>query len=411
MKEKELADISDLVTKMTLEEKISLLAGVDLWHTAAVPRLGIPAIKVTDGPNGARGAWGDLGPTSALFPVGTALGATWNTELIEKTGAALARETKAKGAQVLLGPTVNIHRTPVAGRNFECYSEDPYLTGKIASAYIRGLQSEGISACIKHFVCNDQEFERFSISAEVDERTLREIYLEPFRRAITEAKPWAIMSSYNRVNGTYASENAELLKGILKEEWQFDGLVMSDWKGSYSENVPAGGMDLEMPGPARWMSGEMVRSALESGRLTQAELDDKVCRLLRLMERTGAFAKTPEEAERAEDTPEQRAFIRSVAQETIVLLKNEKRTLPLEPGEGAEAARHRRTGRTSERDGRGKLACKPALRGIAAGRHPEAGGGGHGCDSMRWDASSTGIYRGCRRIPSQMRQARRRGSP
>ncbi|MGZ6316629.1 MAG: glycoside hydrolase family 3 protein, partial [Anaerolineales bacterium] len=196
MKEKELADISDLVTKMTLEEQISLLAGVDLWHTAAVPRLGIPPIKVTDGPNGARGAWGDLGPTSALFPVGSALGATWNTELIEKTGRALARETKAKGAQVLLGPTVNIHRTPVAGRNFECYSEDPYLTGKIASACIRGLQSEGVSACIKHFVCNDQEFERFSISSEVDERTLREIYLEPFRRAIAEAKPWAIMSSY-----------------------------------------------------------------------------------------------------------------------------------------------------------------------------------------------------------------------
>ncbi len=236
------------------------------------------------------------GPPPPCFRWGARSGSTWNTELIEKTGAALARETKAKGAQVLLGPTVNIHRTPVAGRNFECYSEDPYLTGKIAAAYIRGLQSEGISVCIKHFVCNDQEFERFSISSEVDERTLREIYLEPFRRAITEAKPWAIMSSYNRVNGTYASESAALLKGILKEEWQFDGLVMSDWKGSYSENVPAGGMDLEMPGPARWMSGEMVRSALESGRLTQAELDDKVCRLLRLIERTGAFTKAPGEA-------------------------------------------------------------------------------------------------------------------
>src|SRR5512141_3048396 len=159
-----LTHASDLVKKMTLSEKLSLLAGVDLWRTQPVPRLGIPAIKVTDGPNGARGAWGDLGPSSALFPVGTALGATWNTELIEKAGAALASEVKAKGAHVLLGPTVNIHRTPLAGRNFECYSEDPYLSGKLAAAYIRGLQQNGAGACIKHFVCNDQETERMSIS-------------------------------------------------------------------------------------------------------------------------------------------------------------------------------------------------------------------------------------------------------
>lgn len=170
-----MTDIGELVGQMTLDEKVSLVAGVDLWRSAAVPRLGIPAIKMTDGPNGARGAWGDTGPSSALFPVGTALAATWNTELIEQTGAELARETRAKGAQVLLGPTVNIHRTPLAGRNFECFSEDPYLTGKMAAAYIRGLQKEGVGACIKHFACNDQEFERMSISAEVDERTLREI--------------------------------------------------------------------------------------------------------------------------------------------------------------------------------------------------------------------------------------------
>src|SRR5512133_1116818 len=162
----ELTHASDLVSKMTLSEKISLLAGVDLWRTQAVPRLGIPSIKVTDGPHGARGAWGDLGPSSALFPDGTAMAATWHEELIERTGAQLAQETKAKGAQVLLGPTVNIQRTPLAGRNFECFSEDPYLSGKMAAAYIRGLQREGVAACIKHFVCNDQEFERFTISAE-----------------------------------------------------------------------------------------------------------------------------------------------------------------------------------------------------------------------------------------------------
>ncbi len=316
---------------MTLDEKISLIAGVDLWNTAAIERLNIPAIKMTDGPNGARGAWGDTGPTSALFPVGTALAATWNTELIEQMGAELGTETRAKGAQILLGPTVNIHRTPRAGRNFECFSEDPFLAGKIAAAYIRGLQKAGVSACIKHFVCNDQEFERMSISAEVDERTLREIYLEPFRRALAEAKPWAIMSSYNRVNGTYASENARLLKNLLKTEWEFDGLVISDWKGTYSEEVPAGGLDLEMPGPARWMSAPLVKQALESGKLTIAELNDKVTRLLRLMERTGAFRESGAREERAEDTPGQRAFMRSLARETIVLLKNERELLPLDP--------------------------------------------------------------------------------
>lgn len=324
-------DIEELVGELTLEEKLSLLAGVDLWHTAAVQRLGIPSLKVTDGPNGARGAWGDLGPSSALFPVGTALAATWNTDLIEQVGAALAAEVKAKGAQVLLGPTVNIHRTPLAGRNFECYSEDPYLAGKMAAAYIRGLQNEGISACIKHFVCNDQEFERFTISAEVDERTLREIYLEPFRIAMQEARPWTIMSSYNRLNGTYASENAALLKDILKDEWQFDGLVVSDWKGTYSDKVPEGGLDLEMPGPARWMSPEVVRRALENGSLTAAELDDKLCRLLRLIERVGLFTDSAPHEERAEDTPQQRAFLRKLAGESIVLLKNEKELLPLDP--------------------------------------------------------------------------------
>lgn len=331
MKEKALIDISDVITRMTLDEKISMLAGIDLWQTAAIPRLSISSIKTTDGPNGARGAWGDMGPSSALFPVGTALGATWNTELIARVGAALASEVKAKGAHVLLGPTVNIHRTPLAGRNFECFSEDPYLTGKMAAAYIRGLQENGVAACIKHFVCNDQEFERMSISAEVEEGALRELYLEPFRRAILEARPWAIMSSYNRLNGVYASENAALLKGILKEEWKYDGLVISDWKGTYSDNAPAGGLDLEMPGPGRWMGPDIVKKALEDGRLTEAELDDKICRLLRLMERVDGSVNLQTKAERADDTPDVRELIRSVAQETIVLLKNENHLLPLDP--------------------------------------------------------------------------------
>ena len=198
--------IDDLLSQMTLEEKISMLAGADLWHSVAVPRLGIPQFKTTDGPNGARGAWGSMASPSVATPVGIALGATWNPELVEKVGNVLADELKAKGAHILLAPTVNIHRTPIAGRNFECYSEDPFLSGMLASAYIKGIQDKGVGACIKHFVANDQEYERFSMSSEVDERTLREIYLEPFRIAIRNSNPWAVMSSYNRVNGTYACE-------------------------------------------------------------------------------------------------------------------------------------------------------------------------------------------------------------
>ncbi|HEY3474132.1 MAG TPA: glycoside hydrolase family 3 N-terminal domain-containing protein, partial [Anaerolineales bacterium] len=214
-----MSNIDELLQQMTIEEKISMLAGADLWHSVAVPRLGIPQFKVTDGPNGARGAWGSMGPSSVATPVGIALGATWNPDLVEKVGNVLGDELKAKGAHILLAPTVNIHRTPIAGRNFECYSEDPFLSGMLASAYIKGIQSTGVGACIKHFVANDQEYERFSISSEVDERTLREIYLEPFRIAIRNSNPWAVMSAYNRVNGTYACENNHTLLEILKGEW------------------------------------------------------------------------------------------------------------------------------------------------------------------------------------------------
>ena len=284
-----MANIEELIQQMTLEEKISLLAGADLWHTVPVPRLGIPQIKVTDGPNGARGAWGNLGPTSDLIPVGIALGATWNAELVEKVGALLAEEIKAKGAHILLAPTVNIHRTPIAGRDFECYSEDPFLSGKMATAYIRGIQNNGAGACIKHFVCNDQDFERRTISAKVEERPLNEIYLEPFRLAIRDAKPWAVMSSYNYVNGIPASENQLTLQKILKEQWGFEGLVMSDWYGTYTDQVPSGGLDLEMPGPARWMGAEIVKQAISDGKLTIEELNDKVRRILRIIERAGAF--------------------------------------------------------------------------------------------------------------------------
>ena len=228
------AQIENMLKQMTLEEKVSLLAGADMWHTVPIERLGIPAIKVSDGPNGARGSQASAGPTSACFPAGVAMGATWNPELVERVGKALAEETKSKGAHILLAPTVNIHRSPLAGRNFECYSEDPYLTSRMAVAYIKGLQQEGVGACIKHFVCNDSEFERHTISSEVRERALREIYLPPFQSAVSEAHPWSVMSSYNKINGVSASENKYTLLEILKGEWDFDGIVISDWYGIYS---------------------------------------------------------------------------------------------------------------------------------------------------------------------------------
>jgi beta-glucosidase len=306
-----------------------MLAGADLWHSVANQRLNIPQFKVTDGPNGARGAWGSMASPSVATPVGIALGATWNPELVEKVGNVLADELEAKGAHILLAPTVNIHRTPIAGRNFECYSEDPFLSGMMASAYIKGIQDKGKGACIKHFVANDQEFERFSISSEVDERTLREIYLEPFRIAIRKSDPWAVMSAYNRVNRTYACENDHTLNEILKGEWGYKGIVMSDWFGTYDKDVPNSGLDLEMPGVARWMSEEIVKRALDDGPLTEEILNDKVRRLLGVLEKAGLFDKPELQKERGEDKPQHRRIMREAAREAIVLLKNEKGLLPL----------------------------------------------------------------------------------
>jgi len=321
--------IKALIAQMTLEEKVSLLAGANWWCTVPLPRLGLPAFKVTDGPIGARGAEFETGPTSDCFPCGTALAATWNPALVERAGQALAEDTQAKGAHMLLAPTVNIHRSPLAGRNFECYSEDPYLTARMAVAYIKGLQNKGVGACIKHFVCNDSEFERRSISSEVAERPLRELYLRPFQIAVREAKPWAIMSSYNRINGTYASENARLLLDVLKGEWGFDGLVISDWFGTYGPNVAQGGLDLEMPGPVRWM-GQHALEAVQQGRVSEEMINDKVHRLLLTMQRTGALDQPALRPEQAVDRPEHRQVARQAATEAIVLLKNNNATLPLD---------------------------------------------------------------------------------
>ena len=323
--------IEELLGQLTLEEKVSMLAGADTWHTVAVERLGIPSLKMSDGPNGARGDAFSGGVTAAAFPAGTVLASTWNTELVERIGQALAQETRSKGAQVLLGPTVNIHRSPLGGRNFESFSEDPYLASRMAVAYINGLQGEGIGACVKHYIGNEQEFERFSMSSQVDERTLREIYMPPFLAAVREAKAWSLMASYNLVNGVAVSEDPYYLHDILRDEWDWDGLVVSDWFFSVKSTAASvnAGLDLEMPGPPMWR-GDKLLEAVKNGEVPESKLDESIRRLLLLLERSGKFERPDEEPERAIDLPEHRAVIREAAGEGLVLLKNERDVLPLQ---------------------------------------------------------------------------------
>ncbi len=325
--------IEDLLRQLTVEEKVALLGGADLWHTVAIPRLGIPALKVSDGPNGARG--GDFvgGVHAAAFPAGTVLASSWNTALVERIGAALAEETKSKGAQVLLGPTVNIHRSPLGGRNFESFSEDPYLAARMAVAYITGLQSQGIGATVKHYIGNEEEFQRNTISSEVDERTMREIYLPPFQAAIREAQTWAVMASYNLVNDVAVSESPYYLHDILRDEWGWDGLVMSDWFMSVKSTAASvnAGLDLEMPGPPLWR-GDKLLQAVQNGEVAESKLDESVRRLLHLLQKAGKFEHPEEPAEQAIDRPEHRALIREAAGEGLVLLKNANNALPLAAG-------------------------------------------------------------------------------
>lgn len=323
-------DKEDLLGQMTLQEKVALLAGTNGWYTVPFERLGIPSLKMTDGPNGARGAGGfNSDVKAACFPAGISLASTWNTDLIERIGKALAHEAKMKGAQVLLGPTVNIQRSPLGGRNFECFSEDPYLSARLAVAYITGLQEGGVGASVKHYVCNDSEFERYSISSEVRERVMREIYLPPFEAAVRKARTWTIMAGYNLVNGIPASESPYLLTEILRDEWGFDGVVMSDWYFSVKSTAASvnAGLDLEMPA-AQWR-GEKLLQAVERGEVAEATIDVSVRRLLRLLVKAGVFEHPQVAPEQGIDLPEHRALIREAAAEGIVLLRNEQHVLPL----------------------------------------------------------------------------------
>jgi beta-glucosidase len=323
-------NIEGLLSEMTIEEKVTMLAGSAMWHTAPVERLGIPSLKVSDGPNGARGGGSFVGGlTAACFPVGIALASTWDTELVERVGQALGEEAKTKGAHILLAPTVNIHRSPLNGRNFECYSEDPYLSARMAVAYVTGVQSQNVGTSVKHYVCNDSEFQRNSISSEVGERALREIYLPPFKAAVQEAHTWSVMAAYNKINGVFANENPYTLIEILRNEWGFEGFVVSDWFGTTStvESLN-GGLDLEMPGPSVWR-GKKLLKAVRDGQVDEATIEESVHRLLGAILRAGAFDNAEERPEKAVDRPDHRALARQAAAEGIVLLKNEDGILPL----------------------------------------------------------------------------------
>ncbi|GKZ27614.1 hypothetical protein AbraIFM66951_005604 [Aspergillus brasiliensis] len=330
-------DLEAILRSLALPEKVKLLAGASTWRTASIPRVNIPHLKLTDGPSGARGeVFGD-GVPAAFFPCGASLGATWDEDLLRELGEILAEECKSKSASVILGPTMCIHRHPLGGRNFESYSEDPYLTGRLASAAIRGIQSQGIGATPKHYVANDQETDRFHYNAVIPTRALREVYLRPFQMVVRDADPWCLMTAYNRVNGRHCDENAELLTDILRTEWGWEGVAMSDWGGAHdAAHSLIAGLDLEMPGPPARRTWEIIQQYLADGVITQADIDRSVHRILRLLERTQRFEEDDDSSEHPEttlDDPNHQARLLYAAQSGMVLLKNENGCLPLRPSE------------------------------------------------------------------------------
>jgi beta-glucosidase len=314
----------EVLPTLSVEEKAAITAGSGMFNLTGVERLGIPNWLSTDGPNGARGSslLGSGEARATCIPCGSALGATWNPELVEELGALLGRETRSKGARVLLAPTINLHRSPLAGRNFECFSEDPLLSGKLAAAYCRGVQSEGVITTAKHFVGNETETDRWTSNSLIDQRTLREVYLLPFELAVTEGGTLGIMAAYNRLNGAYCTEQRWLLTDVLRGEWGFEGFVTTDWFAAGETILAAeAGLDIEMPAGDR-MYGSVLARAVDAGRVAEATLDLLAGRVLSAFERIGAFDDGPE-TEQSIDRPEHRALARQAAAESIVLLRNE----------------------------------------------------------------------------------------
>ena len=281
-------ELAARVAGLSLEQKVRLLTGADFWSLHAEPAAGLRRLVVSDGPAGVRGERWDERETSANVPSPTALAATWDERLVEQIGRLLAFEARRKGVDVLLAPTVNLHRTPYGGRHFECFSEDPLLTARIGVAYVRGVQSGGVGATVKHVVANDSETQRTTLDARIDERALRELYLAPFEAIVREAGVWSAMAAYNGVNGDPMTESP-LLRDVLHGEWGFDGVVMSDWFATRSTQASAGAaLDLVMPGPdGPW--GSALVAAVRGGEVDEATIDDKVVRILRLAARVGAL--------------------------------------------------------------------------------------------------------------------------
>jgi beta-glucosidase len=314
--------ITDLIKKMSLEEKAALCTGASPWTTTPIEHLGVPEMTVSDGPHGVRRVADvnnlmEQSLPATCFPTASCMASTWDVDLIHRLGQAIAEECIALKVDVVLGPGANMKRTPLGGRNFEYYSEDPYLAGQMAANFIRGVQSKGVGTSLKHYATNNQEYQRLTISSEVDERTLREIYLPAFENAVKKAQPWTVMCAYNRLNGTYCSENHKLLVDILKDEWEFEGFVVSDW-GAVHDRVASlkGGVDLEMPGP-RELRVKAVVEVVRNGTLDEAVLDEAVRRILSIVLRA---AETPKGG--SFDIAGHHALARRVAAEGMVLLKN-----------------------------------------------------------------------------------------
>ncbi|KAF8201332.1 beta-glucosidase [Mycena galopus ATCC 62051] len=321
------ASIPEIVDQLTTDESIQLIAGVGFWKTHAVERLGIPAVKVSDGPNGVRGNHFVMGTPAKCLPSATALGATWDPKLIYEVGLKLlAPEAKLRAASVILAPTCNIQRNPLGGRSFESFSEDPYLSGLIAASYVNGVQDGGIGTAIKHFVGNDKENDRMAYDSIISERALREIYLMPFMLAQKLAKPWSYMTAYNRVNGTHASENPAILQNILRDEWKF---------GVYSVDLAIkAGLDLEMPGTNKWRSLDLVNRSIQSRKVTQRVIKQRATKVLELVQKCAIGAPEVLDGDGEERTLESDAdkdLMRRVAAQSIVLLKNDGGLLPLQP--------------------------------------------------------------------------------
>jgi beta-glucosidase len=315
-----------LLARLTLEEKVSLLSGKDHWSLPALPRIGLESIFMSDGPTGVQGG-DDKPPGSPTVPCGTALAATWSPELVEEVASLLGETARSSGVHVLLAPATNMLRSPLSGRNFEHYSEDPFLAAAMTRAYVRGVQSEGVAATAKHFVCQDAETDRMHGSVEIDERALREVYLLPFELAVRDGGAWAVMCSYNKLGGTYMSEHP-LLDELLRDEWGFTGVVVSDW-GAVHDTVGSAvsGLDVEMPGPPLFR-GEQLVAAVRSGVVPERTIDEKVLRILRLACRTGALGSAPDRRPRRSPS-EAAALLRRAAAESFVLLKNDGDLLPL----------------------------------------------------------------------------------